>query len=214
MPGRSACLFTIPLIAALALAACGGTAPTPNDASTPGEAAAADPPEPTAALEPTAIPPTEAPAVSPTAPPTGAAAGADTILTPTPREAGTGSTGAANADVTFVRAVEGADGLWTFYATVAHPDTGWEDYADGWDVVTPGGDVLNPDPSTAFTRPLLHPHENEQPFTRGQGGIAIPEGVTEVTVQAHDLVDGWGGREVVVDLTQAAGPDYIVEREG
>jgi hypothetical protein len=199
------------MIAALALAGCGGETPTPGDTSTPGEAASADPVEPADAPEPTAIPPTDAPTESPTITPTGSAADA-VIPTPTPREAGAGSTSAANADVTFVRAVEGADGTWTFHVTVAHPDTGWEDYADGWDVVTPDGEVINPDTSTEFTRLLLHPHENEQPFTRSQSGIAIPGGVTEVTVRAHDLVDGWGGREVTVDLTQASGPDYEVER--
>jgi hypothetical protein len=211
MLGRSVHLFTIPLIAVLALAACDGETPTPGNASTPGEATSADPVEPADAPEPTAIPPTDAPTDSPPPTPTGAAADA-VIPTPTPREAGTGSTGAANADVTHVRAVEGADGTWTFHVTVEHPDTGWENYADGWDVVTPDGEVINPDTSTEFTRLLLHPHENEQPFTRSQSGIAIPDGVTEVTVRAHDLVDGWGGREVTVDLTQVSGPDYEVER--
>lgn len=120
--------------------------------------------------------------------------------------------GEGNADVVAVRAVESSDGSWTFYVTVAHPDTGWEDYADGWDVVTPEGQVLDPDLSTPFTRLLLHPHENEQPFERSQSGIVIPADVTQVTVRAHDIVDGFGGEEVVVDLTQAEGENYSVER--
>jgi hypothetical protein len=61
---------------------------------------------------------------------------------------------------------------------------------------------------------LLHPHVDEQPFTRSQSGIEIPPGVTQVRVRAHDLVDGYGGREVVVDLTKASGPDFKVEQEG
>jgi hypothetical protein len=36
--------------------------------------------------------------------------------------------------------------------------------------------------------------------------------VTELTVRAHDLVDGFGGREVVVDLTAESGADFTVER--
>jgi len=120
--------------------------------------------------------------------------------------------GSANADVTHVRAVQAADGSWTFHVTVEHPDTGWEDYADGWDVVTIEGVVIKPDPSSPFTRLLLHPHENEQPFTRSQSGIVIPEGVTQVQVRAHDLVDGYGGRQVLVDLTVASGPGFEVER--
>ena len=127
---------------------------------------------------------------------------------PTPPPGGSG-----NADVTYVKAVQAADGTWTFHVTVRHPDTGWEDYADGWDVLTPDGTVLKPDPDSPFTRLLLHPHVDEQPFTRSQSGIAIPPGVTQVRVRAHDLVDGYGGREVVVDLTTASGPDYELVQE-
>lgn len=119
----------------------------------------------------------------------------------------------ADADVTFVRAVkEDEENSWTFHVTVEHPDTGWEDYADGWDVVLPDGEVIKPDPASPFTRLLLHPHENEQPFTRSQRGVIIPEGVSTVRVRAHDLVDGFGGREVVVDLTVEDGPNYEVVR--
>jgi hypothetical protein len=119
---------------------------------------------------------------------------------------------AGNADVLYVRAVHEQDGTWTFHVTVEHPDTGWEDYADGWDVLTPAGDVLRPDHSTQFTRLLLHPHENEQPFTRSQSQIVIPEDVTQVRVRAHDLMDGYGGREVVVDLMLSSGQDFEVQR--
>lgn len=125
---------------------------------------------------------------------------------------------AANADVLYVRAVQapapstGQGGTWTFHVTVQHPDTGWEDYADGWDVLTPDGTVLKPDPSSPFTRLLLHPHVDEQPFTRSQSGIVIPPDVTQMRVRAHDLVAGYGGREVLVDLTVSSGPDFEVER--
>ena len=123
-----------------------------------------------------------------------------------------GSESAADADVTHVRAVQADDGTWTFHVTVEHPDTGWEDYADGWDVVTPDGTVLKPNPDDPFTRLLVHPHENEQPFTRSQGDIEIPNGVTEVRVRAHDIVDGFGGEEIVVDLSKDSGPGFEVER--
>jgi hypothetical protein len=101
---------------------------------------------------------------------------------------------------------------WTFHVTVSHPDTGWEDYADGWDVVTPDGSVLKPDPGSPFTRLLLHPHETEQPFTRSQSGIRIPAGVETVLVRAHDLLDGFGGKEVQVDLTLPGGEDFEVSQ--
>lgn len=120
--------------------------------------------------------------------------------------------GAGNADVTFVRALQTATDTWAFYVTVQHPDTGWEDYADGWDVVLPDGSVVKPDPESPFTRLLLHPHEEEQPFTRSQSGIILPPDATTVTVRAHDLVDGYGGKEVLIDLTQTSGPAFEVER--
>jgi hypothetical protein len=126
---------------------------------------------------------------------------------PTPTISGQG-----NADVTYVKAVQAADSTWTFYVTVSHPDTGWDDYADGWDVLTPDGTVLKPDSESPFTRLLLHPHVDEQPFTRSQSSITIPEGVTQVRIRAHDLLDGFGGREVVVDLTASSGESFEVVR--
>jgi hypothetical protein len=128
-----------------------------------------------------------------------------TASSPTPT-----SSGGGNADVTYVKTVRAADGTWTFHVTVNHPDTGWENYADGWDVLTPDGTVLKPDPESPFTRLLLHPHVGEQPFTRSQSSIAIPEDVTQVRVRAHDLVDGYGGREVIVDLTASSGTGFEV----
>jgi hypothetical protein len=118
----------------------------------------------------------------------------------------------ANANILFVKARQESEDSWHFTVTVEHPDTGWEDYADGWDVVLPDGSVVRPDPDSPFTRLLLHPHETEQPFTRSQGGIVIAPGITFVTVRAHDLVDGFGGREVIVDLMADSGTDYEVQR--
>lgn len=162
----------------------------------------AETPEPTMPSEPSTEPtprPTEPTSPLPTMSP----------LSPLPTPP---SEGGGNADVLYVRAEEQSDGTWVFEVTVEHPDTGWEDYANGWDVVTPGGTVLKPNPDSPFTRELLHPHVDEQPFTRSQAGIEIPDGVTQVRVRAHDIVDGYGGKEVVVDLTASSGPDFEVER--
>ena len=115
------------------------------------------------------------------------------------------------ADVEFVKAVQSTDGTWTFHVTVQHPDTGWDDYADGWDVLTPDGQVLKITPDDPFTRLLLHPHVGEQPFTRSQSGIRIPNGVTSVMVRAHSLVRGFGGREITLDMTRSEGDHYEVQ---
>lgn len=186
------------LISLALLAACG---PTPAPSVDANATAMPGPPtEPPATLLP--VSPTEPPATPSPLPPT------EPTATVVPTTAGEGK---GNADVLHVRAVKAGDGTWTFHVTVEHPDTGWEDYADGWDVLTPDGEVIKPDPDSPFTRLLLHPHENEQPFTRSQSGIAIPPGVSMVRVRAHDLVDGYGGREVVVDLTVQSGEGFEVE---
>jgi hypothetical protein len=119
---------------------------------------------------------------------------------------------AANADVLFVRAVQDERGTWTFHVTVEHPDTGWEDYADGWNVVTSDGEILKANPDHAFTRALMHPHVQEQPFTRSQPGLTIPESVQTLTVRAHDGLHGFGGREVVLDMSTRDGEGYEILR--
>lgn len=80
-------------------------------------------------------------------------------------------------------AKEGGD--WRFDVTVRHGDDGWDHYADAWRVVGPDGEVYG-------LRVLAHPHDDEQPFTRSLSGLSIPDGVTEVTVEAKDKVHGWG----------------------
>jgi len=98
---------------------------------------------------------------------------------------------AGKADVLKVEVRKMNTGLYRFDVTVAHADTGWEHYADKWDVLTADGTVLG-------TRTLFHPHEDEQPFTRSLTGVKVPAGVSEVTVRAHDLLHGYGGKSVTV----------------
>ena len=100
---------------------------------------------------------------------------------------------ADEADVVAAEALPAGDGRWRFNVTVSHADEGWDHYADKWDVVAPDGSVLG-------TRVLLHPHENEQPFTRSLGGVAVPEDIETVVLRAHDSVHGYGGAELTVEL--------------
>lgn len=76
-------------------------------------------------------------------------------------------------------------GTWRFDVTIAHGDTGWDHYADGWRVVDADGKELG-------LRNLAHPHVNEQPFTRSLSGVRIPRDLTEVGIQARDNLTGWG----------------------
>jgi len=96
-------------------------------------------------------------------------------------------------------------GTWDVSTTLRHADTGWEHYADGWRVVTEAGEVLG-------TRTLFHPHVDEQPFTRSQSDIHIPEGTNIVYVEAHDTVHGWSKKRLRVDLQQSTGPGFSVNR--
>ena len=103
---------------------------------------------------------------------------------------------AETADVLSIVGKQASDKTWSFEVTVKHADTGWKDYANGWDVVLPDGTVLKLDEQDKFTRTLAHPHVKEQPFTRSQSGLTIPDEVKEITVKAHTTVDGWGGKEL------------------
>lgn len=103
-----------------------------------------------------------------------------------------GPAAAGPADVVDAEARRDGDG-WTFRVTVRHADAGWEHYANAWRVVAPDGTVLG-------TRELLHPHVDEQPFTRSLSGVSIPEGVSRVTIEARDSVHGWDGEALELAL--------------
>jgi hypothetical protein len=106
------------------------------------------------------------------------------------------SANSGEADVVEVKVTAEARGTFNLDVTVRHADAGWEHYADKWEVIGPDGEVY-------ATRVLAHPHDDEQPFTRSQGGVQIPQDVKSVTVRAHDLLHGYGGREVTAVLPRA-----------
>lgn len=98
-----------------------------------------------------------------------------------------------DADVLEAKVTAVGDSRFRIDATVAHEDTGWDHYADRWDVLTEDGTLLG-------TRKLLHPHENEQPFTRSLT-LEIPKDVARVVIRAGDSVHGdAGGKTVTVDV--------------
>ena len=82
---------------------------------------------------------------------------------------------------------------WRFDVTLSHPDTGWDHYADGWRVELPSGEVLG-------FRELLHPHVNEQPFTRSLSGVDVPEGAKTLHIRARDNADGWAKDVFILQL--------------
>ena len=115
------------------------------------------------------------------------------------------SSSGAEVEIVHAHLQRVADGLWRAEVTLRHDDTGWDHYADAWRIT--GGDG-----EEHGTRTLLHPHENEQPFTRSLRGVAIPPGTGTVYVEAHDSVHGWSADRIEVDLNADAGPRYTVSR--
>ena len=92
------------------------------------------------------------------------------------------SGGRAQASEPIVEAVDvvpESNGTFRFSVTVRHADTGEDHYAIVWQVLGADGTVYG-------VRKLLHPHLDEQPFTRSQSGIAIPPGVKMVMVRSGD----------------------------
>ncbi len=75
----------------------------------------------------------------------------------------------------------------SFHVALRHADTGWNHYANHWRILSPDGVELG-------RRVLLHPHVDEQPFTRSLSGVVIPEDVSAVIVEAHDSVHEYGGK--------------------
>jgi hypothetical protein len=97
------------------------------------------------------------------------------------------------ADVESVEVSETGPRTYRFDVTVHSADTGWDKYADAWEVRDPRGAVLG-------TRELLHPHVDEQPFTRSLAGVEIPPSVSQVEVAARDSVTGFCGETIVVTI--------------
>ena len=82
---------------------------------------------------------------------------------------------------------------WTLSVTISSPYDSPERYADGWRVLAPAGTVLG-------KHELMHDHAGEQPFTRSQSGLEIPQDVQKITVEGRDLKNGYGGNTVTIPV--------------
>ena len=79
-----------------------------------------------------------------------------------------------------------------FDVTLVHDDDGESpQYADWWQVEDLSGNTLG-------VRVLTHSH-GTQPFTRSTS-IEIPPGVETVIIRGHDMLHGFGGQVVQLDL--------------
>jgi hypothetical protein len=100
---------------------------------------------------------------------------------------------AAHPDVVDVEVSQTGERTYRFDVTISSPYDSPQRYANAWRVLGPDGTVYG-------VRELLHHHAGEQPFTRSLTGVEVPAGVDTVTVQARDLVNGWGGAVIHVTL--------------
>lgn len=105
----------------------------------------------------------------------------------------TATSTSTHPDIIAARATREDSGTWRFDVTVSSPYDTPERYADAWRVLAPDGTELG-------VRILTHDHANEQPFTRSQGGIAIADDITTVTIEGRDLANGWGGGTLELEL--------------
>ncbi len=98
------------------------------------------------------------------------------------------------------------DNSWLVKVTLSHQDSGWDHYADGWQVVDSNGNVLG-------DRVLHHPHVNEQSFTRNLAGVNVPDGMNIIYIKAHDKVHGWTKKKLKIDLNMVNGRHLRIEAE-
>lgn len=106
------------------------------------------------------------------------------------------ATEASKDDLAVVTAVEATprdDNSYTFAVSVQSPDTGCEQYANWWEVLTEEGDLL-------YRRILAHSHVDEQPFTRTGGPVPVTPTET-VIVRAHMHPQGYGPQAMLGDAT-------------
>lgn len=94
-------------------------------------------------------------------------------------------------DIVSVDVTRGGEMSASFAVTVSSPYDSPQRYADGWRVLDQDGAVLG-------EHTLGHDHANEQPFTRTQSDVEIPEGTTELTIEGRDQISGYGGETVTV----------------
>lgn len=115
-------------------------------------------------------------------------------------------------DVAKVIAVSctGQENNYTLSVTIESPDTGCDQYANWWEVITPQGELI-------YRRILGHSHVDEQPFTRSGGPVVIGAN-DSIIVRAHMNNLSYGSQvfkgAVVNDLVQdSLSSDYAINLE-
>jgi hypothetical protein len=111
------------------------------------------------------------------------------------------------AQVRNVEMEENADGTWNFSVTVEHADTGWDHYANLWQIIDgETGRVI-------AERVLAHPHVEAQPFSRSLRNIELSDDLRFLVVRARCNEHGYRGKQVRIDRRILRGEDYRIYRD-
>ena len=100
---------------------------------------------------------------------------------------------AEHPDVVGAVLTSDGNGTWSLDVTLSSAYDSPQRYADGWRVMDASKNVLG-------EHTLTHDHADEQPVTRTQSGLEIPDGVDVVTVQGRDTENGFGGATLEVEV--------------
>lgn len=111
-----------------------------------------------------------------------------------------GEATAPQADVVQVSA-SGEGRSYRLSVTLESPDTGCEQYADWWEVITLEGDLV-------YRRILAHSHVDEQPFTRSGGPVSVAADQA-VIVRAHMSNGGYGGQVMRGSVAEGFSADML-----
>ncbi|WP_024770208.1 hypothetical protein [Aquimarina macrocephali] len=95
------------------------------------------------------------------------------------------STTGGKAEISSV-SVNGEESKYSFSVGIKSPDTGCNQYADWWEVISEDGELL-------YRRILGHSHVNEQPFIRSGGPVPIKKDQI-VYVRAHMNTSKYGNK--------------------
>ena len=97
------------------------------------------------------------------------------------------------ANVTAVE-VKGSDGAYRFAVTLKSTETGCDQFANWWEVLSKEGTLL-------YRRILVHSHPDTQPFTRSGGSVNIGQNDI-VYVRGHMNEEGYVGEVMMGSVSK------------